>query len=828
MSNNEVLSQQLNNLLESNRIVIWRDVESDYTSLLGEIELQNAWLIRVDNNEFGIKFDILHARPNDKFVLYVPGPRPEDKSNWLLDIEKCYKLFIVDETSITNAEFGDFGSLVGPLIAEFPKFFKSEKRKEILLSRLLSQDSSIQVKAKMLSIACGTLPNHRLSSVVMSLLQENASGENKALSRINDWGLDEFLWKGISDIYGYKADVPTVDDFVFWLFKSASAGFEPISNEQNRQIQQDFSSWRHDVRFIDSFRELSQRSAIQLDVKSAISETSIDEIGSDDLFADYDRRILTQLLQSVVSKSIPLDTVTNIARIRKQSIWSSEFSGYFDALVAAATFFASINKFQPSFTTFDEGISKYVSEYQLIDESYRHFLTAEKDVNNPEILAGLKADIEAHYANKYLLVLGNAWQQKVDSQQVWTSGIKSQLDFYKSFVEPRLSIGNNKVVVIISDALRYEISNDLISSIRAIDRFEATVEPVLGALPSYTQLGMAALLPHSNIEFSGSGDSVNVDGKSAAGTANRSNILASVGGIAIQADDIFAADQNLLRQLFKDNQVIYVYHNVIDATGDKKNTESKVFGAVQTAIDEISQLIKRFTNANASNILITADHGFLYQHNGLEQNFYLSEAPKGEIIYQGRRHVIGSELEANVAFNKYSSSELGLSGELEVQIPKSINRLRLKGSGSRFVHGGSALQEIIVPVISVNKKRSSDVGQVDIDIVATGNSITTNQISLKLVQTAPVTDKTLSRKLQAAVYANEVLLTEIKEFSFTSQSDEARDRIQEVVLFLTGDAVQFNHKQIQFVLKEQIPNTNQFKTYSSKDFTLNLSFVADF
>jgi hypothetical protein len=48
---------------------------------------------------------------------------------------------------------------------------------------------------------------------------------------------------------------------------------------------------------------------------------------------------------------------------------------------------------------------------------------------------------------------------------------------------------------------------------------------------------------------------------------------------------------------------------------------------------------------------------------------------------------------------------------VEVQIPKSINRLRLKGSGSRFVHGGASLQEVVIPVLKINKKRQSDVGR---------------------------------------------------------------------------------------------------------------------
>jgi len=53
-----------------------------------------------------------------------------------------------------------------------------------------------------------------------------------------------------------------------------------------------------------------------------------------------------------------------------------------------------------------------------------------------------------------------------------------------------------KIYVIISDALRYEVGDELTSIIRQEDMFEATIEPAISMLPSYTQLGMASLLPN--------------------------------------------------------------------------------------------------------------------------------------------------------------------------------------------------------------------------------------------------------------------------------------------------------------------------------------------
>ena len=131
------------------------------------------------------------------------------------------------------------------------------------------------------------------------------------------------------------------------------------------------------------------------------------------------------------------------------------------------------------------------------------------------------------------------------------------------------------------------------------------------------------------------------------------------------------------------NQVLYVYHNRIDATGDKPGTERQVFEAAEDTLRELVDLVKRLTNANATNILITADHGFLFQDTALADAFYLSTRPQGdEIMVTNRRYVLGRGLKEDTAFTTFTSAQLGLDSDLEVQIPKSIHRLRLPGAGS--------------------------------------------------------------------------------------------------------------------------------------------------
>lgn len=88
-----------------------------------------------------------------------------------------------------------------------------------------------------------------------------------------------------------------------------------------------------------------------------------------------------------------------------------------------------------------------------------------------------------------------------------------------------------------------------------------------------------------------------------------------------------------------------------------------------------------------------------YQNHALEDSDFVSSEPEGtEILYTDRRFVLGRGLRDNSSFKTWQPDQLGLTGTLQVQIPKSINRLRLKGSGSRFVHGGATLQEVVIPV----------------------------------------------------------------------------------------------------------------------------------
>ena len=192
--------------------------------------------------------------------------------------------------------------------------------------------------------------------------------------------------------------------------------------------------------------------------------------------------------------------------------------------------------------------------------------------------------------------------------------------------------------------------------------------------------------------------------------------------------------------------------------------------------------------------------------------------------------MLGKNLQEHSSLRKFTPEQLGLAGEVEVQLPKSINRLRLKGSGSRFVHGGASLQEVIIPVLKVNKKRQSDVTNVEVEILRGSSSlITSGQLAVVLYQAQPVTDKVQSRVLRAGIYTEAgELISDSHELIFDLTSDNPRERELQVRLVLSRAADDANGKEVVLRFEEKHAGTTHYKEYKSVRYVMRRSFTSDF
>lgn len=106
----------------------------------------------------------------------------------------------------------------------------------------------------------------------------------------------------------------------------------------------------------------------------------------------------------------------------------------------------------------------------------------------------------------------------------------------------------------------------------------------------------------------------------------KSFALAIQNSVAIQYNDVLSMKRAERRALVSGKEVVYIYHNTIDAIGDKAPTENKVFEACEDTIQEISNILRIIVNdMQGTDIFITSDHGFLYTYRPLTEGDKISK-----------------------------------------------------------------------------------------------------------------------------------------------------------------------------------------------------------
>ena len=827
----ERIANLLINLFKHHRIVFWYDSKLELRDDFEALDLPEVKKIILDNNEFGVKYQVLRADDKQKFLLYRAGAEPEPLENWLLDVQLANTVFRTDQVSIWLSEFG-LGTEYSEVFREHASFFQAKNRKQALSQLLKAGDSIGVMRLKMCAVCAKSEP--RVDFIVETLLQELANGSDEKIQMIKKYHLDEFLWQQMSRHYGYESETPGIRDFAIELFKSCYA----MSTEGKVKLTGDalvfFKRWKDNRKQTESFERLSGEFVDCLGIKQDLNNRDIEHIIELDYFELIDLRIIDSLMRGVLSSELTSSKVSQWVRQRRQSHWYAQFKDIYEAIDYAAQFMHELGKIKYEMNSFSEGVIRYSELWFKLDQLYRKYIYHMLKANQPTLLNQMTEKVENFYSNNYLLDLNNRFQGFVDTTSKWdASPIPLQKTFYDRFVSPFLA-SNNKVYVIISDALRYEVADELMRLIRQEDRFDAELEPMLSMLPSYTQLGMASLLPHKKLSFAAEGSgTVLVDSISTKGSDSRDKILNSAlagRGCAVTAENFIKLNRDDSRELLKANDVIYIYHNRIDHTGDKIQSEGDAFVAAQETIDELIQLIKKLANANANNILITADHGFIYQNRKIDDSDFSATVASGEVLNTNRRFVLGRNLKELPSLHKFSSAQLGLEGDIEIQIPKSINRLRVRGSGSRFVHGGAALQEIVIPLLKVNKKRQSDISAVDVEVLRGSNSvIASSELNIGLYQSSPVTDKVRPRILKLGLYTESgELISDTHELTFDYSSENPRNREQKVTLLLTREADEYNNREVFLKLEEKLKDTSHYTEYKSLNYIVRRSFDSDF
>lgn len=332
----------------------------------------------------------------------------------------------------------------------------------------------------------------------------------------------------------------------------------------------------------------------------------------------------------------------------------------------------------------------------------------------------------------------------------------------------------------------YEVASELSERIVRNTKGTAEVESMQAVFPSITKFGMAALLPGKSISVNDSMD-VLVDGNPTRSTVERNAILNTTpkASVAIQYNDLLNMKKDERRELVAGKDVIYIYHNSIDAIGDKAPTESKVFDACETAIQELSGILRIIVNElSGTNIFITADHGFLYTYKPLSESDKIDrKAFSGNVYELGRRYALTAP-DTTADFLLPVNLERELDGTpIKGYAPQDTIRMKVQGGGENYVHGGISLQELVVPVIAFKNLRTSnknyvEVKNAELKLLSESRKISNLIFSLEFHQRQPVGDKI--QPCTYSIYMTDdegVVISDRQTVIADKTSDNAADRV---------------------------------------------------
>jgi hypothetical protein len=201
----------------------------------------------------------------------------------------------------------------------------------------------------------------------------------------------------------------------------------------------------------------------------------------------------------------------------------------------------------------------------------------------------------------------------------------------------------------------------------------------------------------------------------------------------------------------------------------------------------------------------------------------------GNVIADTRRFIIGTQLQPGNAVKTWNSEDVGLKQGLQVQIAKAMTRMRKQGSGSRFVHGGSMLQEVVVPLLHVNIKKTGGLSEVDVEILNQRARLTTNSQTISFYQTEPATEKVKGLTLRIGFYnpAGE-LISDLQTITFQSQSEDSTLREQKHTFMFKNQLSKLNGQEVMLRMEKPVANSDQWTTYKEIPYKVSVMFQAEF
>ena len=769
---------------ETRKLVFWYDDKAEFAEDMETVELQNAKIYHLrPDNQFYTKYFLERVDKTTNYLIYAPFPKPDVRDNHLEDTCAYSRRFFADRASLLLVDLG-IEETYKPVIEKHIKFFANKERTQRFYDLEIENFNEENILVGLLSAVCKarTCSFEEVVRMVLTEKMNFAEGEREAglncgeladnafLQEFEKYDLLSAFWQLCEQHFGYTDTKPSLGRLLVTLFVTYTgryvqaelpAAWKRFVSYKSGNIIAFLDSLMNSVLYRDKYDALSAYVARELNVLPAFAGMGVDDLVACDTFLAVDQVLVTWLIGRLVSEDIGAIvngfSIPELCEKRAKMHFGRQTGTTYQMLSSAYSMVKAADYHA------EDGLKPIIDRYLAadynMDQQYRKFYYYYDQLKHRESVESLRELVEHIYTNEYLTCLLPAWNAGIQQDAAF-SAIPLQREFYNT----NLRYTKERTVVIISDAMRYEIGQELFARMQDDPKCTAKCSVQLSVLPSYTRLGMAALLPHKTLEMTDDFQ-VLADGILCDNLAGRQQVLQSYNpdSVCVQFDEIKNLKVAELRDVLTKRQIIYVYHNQIDARGDKANTEDEVFYACEEAVQEIMDLIHRISvSGNTYHFIVTADHGFIYKRDKLTERDKVNcsegareggldrriSGKSAEKAFVNRRFIVAkAALEGDGIDHMSMGRVLGNGDSKVVSYPVSSNVFKVAGGGANFVHGGSSPQEMLVPVLEFKMERGHmETKKAEIALVSIVHKITNLITSMDFIQTDSVSDTVKAAK----------------------------------------------------------------------------------
>ncbi len=750
------------------RIIFWFDEDREFEDKLDDIQLDNAALVKLTGrNTFAVKKLICEDEPADNFLVYQPLSFNRDDDNWLINVQLYSEEFRADLNSIWMDEMGlPVTPAIRKQVKAYRKFFNAKARRDAVARLNNNISTAAQMHLAVMAALCGS-SDTRANGIIRSVISAGLDkSENSIYQSFVNYGAENAFWVMTAQTTGYNdGENPSLARLALHILITAAtrtihpellAGLDKYISLPHQAYCYDLvSEWMHS-RDNRGLYELARLMEEKARLRSRFEKFAVEDLVDTECFPCIHECILASLMTEISSQIINVDTIQKTVEKRRTFAWYDEVSCYYDGLL-------SVSKMQQFFLDHSTAFhtvepykiwNEYTQDYYRMDTYYRQFhvcFQKSLTISNPvldDLFKHVANQVEGLYSHWFLGSLGQNWSNACANdlrEYGKVLEIPQQEDFYSSYVRS----SDSRVFVIISDALRYEVAASLSEQLERETQSKVKLSSCEAIFPTITKFGMAALLPHKKLEVKqkSAGDLAVLADGSYTDAGYRDKILknANFRSVVLKYDNIIGMKRADRSALVKGMDVVYIYHDKVDESSHI--SDAAVFPACDDAVTQLKNLVRIIVNdMSGTKIFITADHGFLYTYSPLSEDEKVDKTTEAETdVEVDRRYIITKK----GAAPSFLLPVRFFDGEYDAFAARENVRIKKKGGGLNYVHGGISLQEMVVPVIEYKYLHSStkeyqrnkdkiDTKPVSLNLLSANRKISNMIFSLNFYQTEPV------------------------------------------------------------------------------------------